>query len=635
MVRPLLISLWLFSFSFFVPNAQGETPPYLQELIAQALKDKLHEQRYWHLLLHYRPNLIDGHTSEVDDSEFFLADKGKTDPEAELRATLTSFFSDTLVSRSQQPAQCAFVARYHWLNEKLKFDETKLVPRPCERFQQWLDEFDAENISMIFPSAYMGNPASMFGHTFLRIDPKGQTEQTRILAYTINYAAEVPPNPGIEYAYKGIFGGYKGFFSTTPYYLKVQEYRDIENRDIWEYRLKFSPRQIDRLLRHAWELGNAYFNYFFFKENCAYHILSLLEVGDPSLRLTERFHFWTIPADTIRLLVQNQGLVGEVSYRPARSTQLKRKRETLRQEERQWIAALVRDPSASEQKEFLHLSMEQQALLLDVASDLLRYQSLNNPAEPENYKSRNRSILADRSKRRIPSSPFQVTPLTPSPEHGHESFRIGTGAGWRNHEFFEEVNFRTAYHDLLDPDPGYTLDSQIVLGDLGLRHYHSRNQFRIERFTLANVISLAPIDSWFQTPSWKVNVGMDTVKTQSCDLCSNGRFNGGVGGAWETHVLQREVYFLFGELEANVSGAYDKNYRAGGGVSGGIMASVTDNWKWLASAGYLGYPLGDRSDDVKISVGQRWTFAKNFALRATYTHHDRDNEVLAVFHGYF
>lgn len=36
----------------------------------------------------------------------------------------------------------------------------------------------------------------MFGHTFLRIDQVGQTEQTRILAYTINFAAEVPPTRG-------------------------------------------------------------------------------------------------------------------------------------------------------------------------------------------------------------------------------------------------------------------------------------------------------------------------------------------------------------------------------------------------------------------------------------------------------
>jgi hypothetical protein len=228
-----------------------------------------------------------------------------------------------------------------------------------------------------------------------------------------------------------------------------------------------------------------------------------------------------------------------------------------------------------------------------------------------------------------------VTPLTPSPEHGHESFRVGTGGGWRNKEMFEEISFRAVYHDLLDPDPGYTQDSQIVLGDLGLRHYHSRNQFRVERFTLANVISLTPIDSWFRGPSWKINSGMNTVKTRSCDLCSNGHLNLGVGGALETHLFQREVYFLFGEVDANVSGAYEENHRVGGGVSGGIMANITDNWKWLASGGYLGYLFGDRSDDVKISVGQRWTFAKNFAFRTTYTHHDRDNEVLAVFHGYF
>ena len=78
-----------------------------------------------------------------------------------------------------------------------------------------------------------------------------------------------------------------------------------------------------------------------------------------------------------------------------------------------------------------------------------------------------------------------------------------------------------------------------------------------------------------------------------------------------------------------------KNYRVGGGVSGGLMANVTDNWKWLISGGYLGYPLGDHSDDVHISVGQRFTLAKNFALRTTFTHHDRDNELQAIFYGYF
>jgi len=596
---------------------------------------KLHQDRYWHLLLHYRKDFLGGYTSEVDDPGFFLSPNGKTDPEAEIQATLTYFFSDTLVGRSKQPAQCAFVARYHWLKKKLHFQETKLFPQPCERFDNWLKELNPASITFIFPSAYMDNPASMFGHSFLRVDQQGQTAETRILAYTINYAAEVPPDAGIEFAYKGIFGGYNGFFTTIPYYMKVQEYRDIENRDIWEYRLNFSPDQMHRLLMHAWELGNAYFDYYFFKENCAYHILSLLEVADPHLHLTDQFHFSTIPADTIRLLIRHQGLAGEVVYRPARSTQLKRKREALNERESSLLTQLILDPHFAEQKAFLQLPRTRQTFLLDLTSDFLRYKSLTDRDNAELYKSNNRAILVQRSQISIPSAPFQVSPYSLSPEHGHETARVGVGGGWRNNEAFEEVSFRAAYHDLLDPDPGYTLDAQIVLGDIGFRHYHSRNQFRVERFTFANVLSLAPIDSWFQSPSWKINVGMDTIKFHSCDLCSNGYLNAGAGGALETHIFQREVFFLFGEFDANVSSAYDENYRVGGGVSGGVMATITKDWKWLVSAGYMGYPLGDQSDDTPISVGQRWTLAKNFSFRTTFTHHDRDNEVLAVFHGYF
>ena len=129
-------------------------------------------------------------------------------------------------------------------------------------------------------------------------------------------------------------------------------------------------------------------------------------------------------------MLQNQGLVGEISYRPARSTQLKRKRGTLNQEERNWIGRLTKDPSISQHEDFLAFSAKEQASLLDVASDFLRYQSLAKVDQSEKYKANNRAILMERSKRRIPSSPLQVSPLTPSPEHGHESFRMGIGGGW-------------------------------------------------------------------------------------------------------------------------------------------------------------------------------------------------------------
>jgi hypothetical protein len=621
-----------------VRSAEGENF-YLQELVRRASALNLVEDRYWAILLHYRKNLTGGMTSEQDDPGFFLAPQGKTDPQAELEATLAGFFSDELVGRSKQPAQCAFVARYQWLRERLRFDESRLPPQRCDRFERWATEFNTDAISLIFPTAYMNNPASMFGHTFLRLDQRGQTEQTRLLAYTINYAAEVPADAGFEYAYKGLFGGYQGYFSTIPYYIKVREYRDIENRDIWEYRLNFSEPQIRRLLLHAWELGNASFDYFFFKENCSYHLLSLLEAARPELQLTDRFTFWTVPSDTLRALIEHQGLVGHVAYRPSRSTVIKHKRATLSAEEDQWLQRLIADPGLARVADFGQLPPPRQAFLLDVASDYLLYKSETNREQAASFKAGNQQILMARSALRIPSPPFSIQPSGASPEQGHEKSRAGIGIGWRQNELFEEVNVRLAYHDLLDPEAGYTPNAQIELLGLAVRHYERRGQVRLERFTFANVLSLSPVDRLSFSPSWKVSAGLQTVRQEragvSCRYCRNGNFNGGPGLAVQTDFLRREVWFGFAEVDVNVSPAYAYDHRAGGGGTLGLYADLSERWRLLASTTYLHYPVGERSDDWRASVQQRVTLQKNLAIRGDFNHRRHDNEALLTLHAYF
>ena len=626
--------LWLLLFPLFT-YAQETPPLYLHELVSKAKAAKLSQDRYWHLLLHYRQNFLGSYTSEVDELGFFLSPNGKTDPDAELEATLTHFFSNKLVGRSKQVAQCAFTARYHWLKAQLDFDHNKLPSISCERFKAWLTELNPETVSIIFPSAFMNNPASMFGHTFLRINQKEQTEHTRILAYTINYAAKLPPNVGLDYAWKGIFGGYKGYFSTFPYYMKVKEYRDIENRDIWEYRLAFTPQQVHQMLLHTWEMSNAYFDYYFFKENCAYHILSLLEAANPDLHLTDQYTFWTVPADTIRAITEHEGLVKEVTYRPARSTQIKRKRETLTDDERSWIKAITRDPDQVQKPRFTELPKDRQVFLMDLASDYLQYKSLGQDNQEKHHRLLHQSILSERSKVKIPSPPFIVQPFTTSPETGHHTSRASIGMGWLEDELFEELAIRAGYHDLLDPDTGYTRDAQIELLNTTFRHYEKRGQFRLEQFSLAKVISLSPIDSLFRTPSWKFNIGMETIRFKDCKLCSSGNFNGGIGVAKETQLLKREVFFLFAEVDANVSGAFDENHRIGPGTTGGIVTNLTDGWKALLSIGYFYYPLGNQSDDFRFSLGQRYTLSQNWALRAELNHRDHDNEAILRLQAFF
>lgn len=608
---------------------------YLAELIDKGLQTKLAGEREWHLLLHYRKNLFGGHTSEQDDPGFFMSPDGKTDPQAELDATLKQFFSEELVGRSKQPAQCAFIARYHWLRERLQFDDSRLPKMACERFDRWFNDFEAQSITLIFPSAFLNNPASMFGHTFLRIDQRGQTEQTRILAYTINYAAYVPPDAGIAYPIRGMFGGYSGYFSTYPYYLKVQEYRDIENRDIWEYRLNFSEDQVRRLLMHSWEMGNASFDYFFFKENCSYHLLALLDYADPSLHLTDEFLVWTVPADTVRLIASKPGLVSGIAYRPSRSNVIRRKRESLPGSERELAHRITQDLGELTTPTFAQLGLAKQAFLLDLASDYLRYRVETTDSPPPELKERNRAILTARSQLRIPSPEFTVVPFAKQPEAGHKTSRTTVGAGWRNDDTFEEISVRAGYHDLLDPEVGYTPNAQIELASISLRHYNRVDQTRVERATLANVMSLSPIDSVFHAPSWKINMGMNTIRFGDCQLCSNGVVNGGIGAAVESHWLKREVFFAFAEAEANYSNAYDERHRIGGGSTVGMLTDLTDRWKLMATGSYLGYVLGDKSDDIRWFVGSRYTLSQNWALRLEYNHRDRDNDVVFSMQAFF
>jgi uncharacterized protein DUF4105 len=637
----LLFLLWIVFSLYFIlsPRASGaaEFPerPYLDTLIERATAARLADEREWHLLLHYRENLFGGYTSEADDPRFFLSPVGMTDPQTELEATIRSLFSTELVGSSKQPGRCAFIARYHWLKERLAIDESKLPAVDCERFELWFNELNAESITLIFATAFLDNPASMFGHTFLRADQKGQTEQTRLLAYTINYAAEVPPDEGPLYPIKGIFGGFKGYFSTPPYYLKVQEYRDIENRDIWEYRLNFTEVQVRRLLEHAWELGSAYFDYFFFKENCSYHILSLLEYADPTLHLTDQFHVWTVPADTVRLVAAQPGLVKDTTYRPSRRTVIQRKRERLSVAEHRLFVDLTEHGESIKLEPFVSLPIQRQAFVLDVTSDYLRYRSETDKSHASVYKEQNRAVLAARSAIRIPSEDVKIEPYSKQPDLGHGTSRAGVGGGWRNDDTFEELSVRAGYHDLLDPEIGHTQDAQVEIASVSLRHYNRADQTRVERATLVNILSLSPMDALFHGPSWKINVGMNTIRFGDCQLCSNGVANGGIGAAVESHWLKREVLFAFAEAEANYSHAYEENHRVGGGGTVGMLADLTDRWKLMASGTYLRYALGDKSDDFRWFVGQRYTLSQNWALRLEYNHRDHDNDVTFSVQAFF
>ena len=72
-----------------------------------------------------------------------------------------------------------------------------------------------------------------------------------------------------------------------------------------------------------------------------YNILALLEVARPDLALTNKFIFWTIPADTVRLITEQPNLVGDISFRAARSNKIKQKYSTLTSDEKTLLHKII------------------------------------------------------------------------------------------------------------------------------------------------------------------------------------------------------------------------------------------------------------------------------------------------------
>ncbi|MGH8466469.1 MAG: DUF4105 domain-containing protein, partial [Pseudomonas sp.] len=238
------------------------TPSFDDARLAQLAAD-----RYWIALGHYETAKLGGWRSYVDDRQFFLAEDGAHHPDQELRATLQALYAPA--NLGDKHAQCVFPARTRWLREQLQLDD---LPAPdCKEYTQWFKDIAPHSAVMIFPAAYLNSPSSMFGHTLLRIDQADvQTNDTALLSYAINFGAYIEGSDNsILYAWKGLMGGYPGLFALVPYQEKLSEYRSLENRDLWEYRLNLTPEETGRMVEHVWELKQIQFDYFFFDENCS------------------------------------------------------------------------------------------------------------------------------------------------------------------------------------------------------------------------------------------------------------------------------------------------------------------------------------------------------------------------------
>lgn len=569
----------------------------------------------WRSLVHYRPDWLGpGFHSLVDSPGFFFAADGKLDPGAELAATLRAFFDPPTDDEAAQHPQCAFIARYRWLKEQLGFDADHLPPQPCQAFEDWSETIDATSATLIFPAAYMNNPASMFGHTLLRFDRPDQSENTRLLSYAVNYGAETAEDNGVLFAFLGLTGGYPGTYSVEPYYELVKRYSDIENRDIYEYQLTFTEAEVARMVEHLWEMRGHWSEYYFFDENCSYQLLFLLDAARPTLGLAGEFAFHVIPVDSVRAVLEREGLFGQAVFRPSGQTRIGQGLAGLTADGQRLVQDLA-DSRASPDDAAADLPPARRAALLELAETFVTHQMESGDLERDAAASRALTLLRARSGIEEASDLSPVEGPETRPDQGHRSARAGIGFGVRDGRPFTSFRLRPAYHDALDPSGGYVPGAAIDFLAFDLRYYKGGDAPVLEEFTGVGIRSMTPRNALIRPISWHLNAGLERMRVKNTDEegALVAAFDGGAGissslGAgdiWST------------TLDFGVTGGEDCDqtcsFNAGPALS--LLWPMTDQATFLADARYQ-LRFGEKTRDrYEIRLGQSFGLTTNLALK--------------------
>jgi hypothetical protein len=581
---------------------------YAQTLIDKAISTNLAQSQGWRRLLHYDRFL--GHIkSEARDKlpdNFFNSAVGVRDPEAELQATILAIFTDI---EQPEPARCRFPAREIFLVQELQIDTTRLPQVKCTKYEEWLAHNAADSASIIFASFFMGNPSSMFGHTFLRLHNRSGNA---LLDSSFNYAANAGEENAIVYAWRGMTGGFPGTFAMHPYYVKINEYNDMESRDLWEFRLNLNQAEMRMLQAHLWELSFAYFPYYYLDENCSYQLLTLLEVVRPSSELTSRWSLFVTPTDTLHTLAEGGFFSGDHNFRAA---VLSRYMIFYENSDDVTINKFVNLKSSRELPSAGDISDIRAA---DILLEYYRYRNEYDLALwPAPDRDHYTSLLSWRAKQVADSGleQFLKEDSNLNPLMGFKSTQVS--AGYLNSPQLGSgvlIGLRPALREVQDVSRGFSPWSQIQMMGFSLSYLPSQKTLRLEELTIVDILALTPWQAQIRKFSYRLRTGLYRhdimADTGNSTLSWDSTASGGI-----TLLPHRKLgIFIMAQATAQFGSLWENTARIAPSLWSGIKVNWLANLATIASY-EIDYGIASTPTSFqKVDIRNVWGFYGNWAF---------------------
>ena len=573
-----------------------------ENILTKITNQKLYDTKQWQRLLHFKNG-----KSEIDDAAFFFSPQGKFSAKAELKASIKKLINDK--SDTDKSTLCFYPSRSHWILEQFpELKEIITLPK-CEGLKKELAVLNAKRVTLILASAHINSPASAFGHTFLRVDA---SEDTSLVSYAVNYAAQTRETNGIIYAYQGLFGGYGGRYSIEPYSKKIQTYSDLEQRDIWEYPLNLTQVELDRLILHIFEIRHFYADYFFVSENCSYNLLWLIDIAKASDKdsvsknkgkdLVKQFKYKAIPIDTLRAMV-NAGLVKETVYRPSKRKKILQKSNAIKNNPKAIRFAKSRDYDLTELD---GLSKQQKANALELATFLLQTDHSDSKINKKEYLGHFLKLLKARSE----LGDIESTPIKQpfAPVKSHQSNKLTLSYDSDNDA---TLRMKVAYHDIYDNEAGYVPGSYINFFDTTFKY--KNEGLKLDEINLLDIRSYAVQDSIFKPVSWQVAVGAKRTFDDSLDPYF--QVGGGITRGNETlfaYATMTPLFYIRSTSQQSISANVGLIYNPSSFLKMGLLSKK----EWFT----------DDKELLEIEPFVTYNVSKNTALNLRYQHKSLDDE---------
>jgi Domain of unknown function (DUF4105) len=499
------------------------------------LAESLSTDEQWLALGHYEESALSasGQRSAIKQADFFLSPVGRDSPHDELVATLEALGAPD-IDLPDRHAVCRFPARATWLAQHYPAINNSLKSARCPELTEWTSSNRGTSLSLIFANGYFSNPASFFGHVLLKIN-RSEDDETGLLDTTFNYGAIVEGlSDPASYVIKGVTGGYDGGFSQIEHHFHDRTYSEIEQRDLWEYRLTLTQDEVDLVLLHAREIIGKRYTYWFFKKNCAYRLGELVEII-PGVRVIPKSRPWLIPQDLIReaaaQLRRGSPLVAEVRYHPSRKSRFYERFHSLNERQKSVFSRIVSEDSGESSLVAIdELEIPKQVAVLDAILDFERMNSSSEDTAAGRVSNRYAAAFARRIESPIMMADQKNAPVRPeSPDIERPSAwtQIGWYGGGSPDSYFLRV--RPAYFDELDSGRSHPQNSALIMGDTTIRM--SQGETFLESFTLFGVHSVTTEATGLpgdERTLWRVQAGYIPRHT-SCSGCSRASVQAAIG----------------------------------------------------------------------------------------------------------